>query len=148
MNSGGEMAIVDPSGIGVEMYEAKGLEQLLQFHNHFLCPTTELLRQALPRQRVKRMPQPALVRFPLHETPHFLDLRGFDSTDLYGTRVAIASCHHTSMDWGARTHLFFNSSLTLMGLICRTRAISRTPLPVRGMSTICRFTADKRPGDA
>ena len=36
--------------------------------------------------------------------------------------------------------LFFNSLMTVLVLICKTRAVSRIPLPFSAMSTICSLT--------
>src|SRR6476661_1321402 len=90
MRSGGEMAVVDPSGIGVEMHETKRREQLLQFNKHLICPTSEHVGQDHPSQMINRMPQPALVCFTLYETPHLIDLRVLDSADLYRDRLGTA----------------------------------------------------------
>jgi hypothetical protein len=35
--------------------------------------------------------------------------------------------------------LFFNSLITVLGLTCNTRAVSRMPLAFRAISTICCF---------
>ena len=40
---------------------------------------------------------------------------------------------------------FFNSAMTVVGLMCSTRAISRIPLPLRVISRICCLTAGMRP---
>src|ERR1700730_3054353 len=146
MRRGGEMAIVDPSGIGVEMHEAKRLKQLLQVDKHRVRSIPKHIGQDHPGQMINRVPQPALVSFALHETPHFIDLRGLDPPDLYRNRGGTAPFHDTCIDWRERTGLFFNPSITVIGLICSTRAISRTPLPLSVISTICRFTSGNRPG--
>jgi hypothetical protein len=36
---------------------------------------------------------------------------------------------------------FFNSLITVVGLTCSTRAVSRMPLAFRAISTICCFTS-------
>src|ERR687895_1117394 len=47
---------------------------------------------------------------------------------------------------GARLILFFlSSSITVVGLIFKTRAMSRTPLPFRLISMICSLTSGNRP---
>src|SRR5215207_4989162 len=97
---------------------------------------------------INRMPQPALLGFAPHETPHLIHLCRFDAADLYRNRVGTAPFHDTCVDWGERPGLFFNSPITVVGLTCSTRAISRTPLPLSVISTICRFTSGNRPGYA
>ena len=41
--------------------------------------------------------------------------------------------------------IFFSVSITAVGLICNTRAVSRIPLPLIAMSLICCFTAFNSP---
>jgi len=41
--------------------------------------------------------------------------------------------------------LFFSSVMTVLVLICKTRAVSRIPLAFIAMSTICSFTAGDCP---
>jgi hypothetical protein len=148
MSSAGKMAIVDPSGIGVEVHETKRFEQLLQVGKHLIRATAEYLCQDYPSQMIDRLPQPALTCFALHETPPLIHLCRFDSANLYRDRVGTAPFHDCFVHRRERPGLFFNSSITVMGLICSTRAISRTPLPLRVMATICRFTSGNRPGYA
>jgi hypothetical protein len=148
MSSGGEMAILDPSRIRIEMHQPERLEQFLQLDKHLIRATPEHICQDHPRQMVNRMPQPALMHFTLHETPHLIDFCRLDPADLYRGRVGIAPCHDAFINWRERAGLFFNSPITVLGLTCSTRAISRTPLPLRVISTICRFTSGNRPGYA
>ena len=142
----GEMAVVDSGRIGVEMPQAKRLEQLLQLNTDPIRSAPQRLREDYSRQMGDRMPHPALVGFASHNTPPLLNLRRLHPTDLYGHRVGTASCHDDGIDLGERTRLFFTSPITVLGLICNTRAISRTPLPFRVISIICRFTSGVRPG--
>ena len=44
-----------------------------------------------------------------------------------------------------RYRSFFNSSITVVGLIFSTRAVSRMPLPLTAISTICCLTSGKYP---
>jgi hypothetical protein len=41
--------------------------------------------------------------------------------------------------------LFFSSVMTVLVLMCKTRAVSRIPLAFIAMSTICSFTAGDCP---
>jgi hypothetical protein len=61
MGGSGEMALIDASGISIEVLQPKRLEQLPQFDNHSICATTKRIRQHHPCQMVNRMPQPALL---------------------------------------------------------------------------------------
>ena len=46
---------------------------------------------------------------------------------------------------GERRLFFFNSLITVVGLIRNTRAVSRMPLPWRLISTICSLISGARP---
>src|SRR5262249_32006468 len=94
---------------------------------------------------INGVPQPALVRFVPDETPHLIHLRSLHTADLYRKRFGAASLNDTLGDVLQSRGLFLNSLMTVFGLICNTRAISRTPLPLSVISTIWRFTGGKRP---
>jgi hypothetical protein len=85
---------------------------------------------------INRVPQPALVGFAAHKTPHLIYLGGLHSAHLYRDRLGTASLNDGLVDMVEGRGLFFNSSMTVVGLIWRTRAISRTPLPLSVISTI------------
>lgn len=78
-------------------------------------------------------------------TPHFIDFHRFHFFDddvnilvmplIYGDVI-------DAVEWQA---LFFNSSITVVGLIRSTRALSRMPLPLSAMSTSCSLIAGHRP---
>jgi hypothetical protein len=63
------------------------------------------------------MPQPPLVRFTAHKTPHLTHFGSFHAPHLYRERFGTAALDHGLVDvlqsWG----LFFNSSITVVGLI-------------------------------
>jgi len=146
MGRGGEVAVVHSGRIRVKVHEAKRLEQMLQLDKDLIRPTPAHIGQDNPGQMINRMPQPALMDFASDKTPHLIDLRGLDAAHLYRNRFGTAPVHDALVDLGERGGLFFNSRITVFGLTCSTRAISRTPLPLSVISTICRFTAGKRPG--
>ena len=146
MRRGGELAIRDSGRIRVDMAQAKRLEQLWQFHTDFLRAPPEPLRQDHPRQMSTRRPQPARRRFALHATPPLLHFCSLAPADLSRHRVGPAPCHDGFVDSGERAGLFFNSPLPVVGLTCSTRAIARTPLPLRGIATLCCFTVGRPPG--
>jgi hypothetical protein len=142
---GRQVTLIDASGIGVKVDNPKGLEQGLQLLKDCIGPGAQGIGQDRPREVINRVPQPALVRFAPDKTPPLIHLRSLHSTHLYRDRFGTAPLNDGLVDrlegWG----LFFSSSMTVVGLICRTRAISRTPLPLSVISTIWRFTWGKRP---
>jgi hypothetical protein len=56
---------------------------------------------------INGMPQPALLSFALHKTPHLIDLRRLHAADLYRDRLGTAALHDGLVDWGERRGLFF-----------------------------------------
>ena len=67
-------------------------------------------------------------------------------TDLDFDFVGIQRLEKRSVDRLAGVLFFFNSLITVEGLIPKTRAVSRIPLPLRAISMIFCFTSGKRPG--
>ena len=95
--------------------------------------------------------------------PHRLTTRGaralerLQSLRFGGARSRRSTCHsrylHESLSAWYRYHLpptfahfailvFFNSLITVVGLTCNTRAVSRMPLAFMAISTICCLTSD------
>ena len=89
---------------------------------------------------INRMPQPALVGFASHKTPHLIDLRGFHAPHFDRDRVRTTPLHDACVDLGEAGRFFLIPSAPYSDPTCRTRAISRIPLPLSVISTICCFT--------
>ena len=100
MSRGGQVPFIDSSPIGIKVYQPKGFEPLLQLDKYCIGSTTKRIRQPHATQMVNRMPQPALVCFALHETPHLIDLCRFYATNLYGHRVGTAPRYDDFIDLG------------------------------------------------
>src|SRR5713101_3428157 len=97
---------------------------------------------------INRVPQPPLVRLAPDKTPHLIHFGALHAPHLYCDRLRTAPLDNGLVDRLERPGLFFNSSITVVGLICRTRAISRTPLPLSVISTLWRFPSGTRPCSA
>src|SRR5215510_1384353 len=69
-----EMPLVGPPAVRVELCDAKGGQQLLELQKDVVLPSSEHIRQDLPRVMINRVPQPARVRFAAHKTPYFIQL--------------------------------------------------------------------------
>src|SRR5712692_422308 len=95
-----------------------------------------------------RLPQPPLMGFAPHDTPPLIDLCRLHAAHCYRDRLGTAALHDACVHRRESGRLFFNSPITVVGLTGRTRAIARTPLPLRVISTSCRFTSGTRPGYA
>src|SRR6266446_5531375 len=94
---------------------------------------------------IYRVPQPPLLAFAAYKAPHLIHLGGInlpkDDVNLWRIKAVEQPFVHL-LDG----RLFFlSTSMTVAELTRRTRTISRTPLPLSVMSTICCFTAGRRP---
>ena len=89
--------------------------------------------------------------FAVHVAPHLVEL-GAEPTprlqfvrtpyldlDVRGMEVLQYALIHRLQD----RCLFFNSLITVVGLTCNTRAVSRMPLAFMAISTICCLTSDE-----
>src|SRR6266568_8643569 len=91
------------------------------------------------------VPQPPRLAFAAHKAPHFIHLGLLhlpqDNVHVRRIKRVKQPCIHL-LDG----RLFFLSTLmTVAELTRKTRTISRTPLPLSVMSTMCCFTAGRRP---
>src|SRR5712691_3440270 len=94
---------------------------------------------------INGVPEPSRMRFRLHKTPHFVALRAEPTTHLQLIRAP--DFHFDLRGMQGRQHamihqlqlrlFFFRSLMTVVGLTCSTRAVSRIPLAFMAMSTIC-----------
>jgi hypothetical protein len=94
------------------------------------------------------------VRFAAHVTPHFIPFNGllvFCNLKIFfyfdDVHLNLFGCSHLQERVIDRLQIrcFFNSLITVAVLIPKTRAVSRTPLPFKAMSMICRLISGKRP---
>src|SRR5262249_2448749 len=91
------------------------------------------------------MPPPPLLAFAAYKAPHLLPLGGFhlvaDNLHWLSLKTLAQAC----IDLLSACICFFRVLRTVVGLTLKTRAVSRSPLPLRAMSTICGFTAGRQP---
>jgi hypothetical protein len=87
MSSGGKMTVINPGGIGVKMFQPKGLEQLVQLDKHLIRPTPKRIRQDHSREMINGVPQPTPMSLVLHKTPHLINLRRLNSANFHGKGV-------------------------------------------------------------
>jgi hypothetical protein len=103
---GREVAVIDSCRIGVKVHEPKRLEHLLQLQKDRIGPIPEDIGQDHPSEMINRVPQPPLVGFAPHKTPHLIDLR----RSTRRTSTVIASGQHpatTPLFPGERAVAFF-----------------------------------------
>ena len=91
---------IDSRPIHVEVLQAKGLQELPQLDKDFIRATTKGVREDYLTQMINRMPQPPLVRFALYETPHLIDLSGFDAPHFDRDRLRTTTLHNARVDLG------------------------------------------------
>src|SRR5262249_848242 len=143
------MPLVGSPAVRGKLRDAKGLQELLQLEEDGVLASSEHIRQHLPGVVINGVPEPARMRFRLHKTPHFVELRAEPTPHLPRIRAPDSHLHllamhgpHHAMIHRLQLRLFFFSALmTVVGLTCSTRAVSRMPLAFIAMSTICRLIA-------
>src|SRR5215813_14604470 len=102
---------------------------------------------------INRMPQPARIGFAVHVAPHLVEFGTEPPTYLQLIRTPYLHLH---VLWGQVLQdclihllevrcLFLSSLMTVVGLTCSTRAVSRMPLAFIAISTICCLTAGDCP---
>ena len=96
----GQGSFIDASSICIEVLQAKGLQELPQLDKDFIRATTKGVREDYLTQMINRMPQPPLVRFALYETPHLIDLSGFDASHFDRDRLRTTPLHDACVDPG------------------------------------------------
>src|SRR5262245_32468926 len=143
------MPLVGAPAVRVKLRDAKGLQELLQLEEDGVLAPSEYIGQHLPAVVINGVPEPARMRFRLHKTPHFVELRAEPTTHLQLIRAPDFYLHLRGMH--GRQHgmmhrlqlrlFFFSALMTVVGLTCSTRAVSRMPLAFIAMSTICRLIA-------
>ena len=96
----GQVPFIDPSPIRIEVLQAKGLEQLLQFDKDGIRAPPKRIRQHHATQVINGMPQPPLVRFAFDKTPHLIHLGGLHAPHFDRDRVRTTPFHHAAVDLG------------------------------------------------
>src|SRR5262245_16512415 len=94
---------------------------------------------------INGVPEPSRMRFRLHKTPHFVELRAEPTThlqlirapDFYLNLLGMHGRQHGRIYWLQLRRFFFSSLMTVVGLTCSTRAVSRMFLAFIAMSTLC-----------
>src|SRR6266568_6462666 len=77
-----DMPLIGPPSVSVILGDAKGLSQLLQPQEDLVLPPPKHIRSHLPGVVINSVPEPSRMRFRLHKTPHFIELRAQSTTHL------------------------------------------------------------------
>ncbi len=92
---------------------------------------------------INRLPEPVRVIFIANITPHFIEFRVLNLLNINNNIARIQAFQHRSVDRFEARFFFFNSLMTVFGLISSTRAVSRIPLPFNAISIIRFLTSGK-----
>src|SRR5215471_5598603 len=137
--------LVSSPAVRGKLRDAKGLQELLSLEEDGVFASSEHIRQHLPGVVINGVPEPERMRLRLHKTPHFVELRAEPTTHLQRIRapdfhlnlLGMQERQHPVIHWLQRRLFFFSALMTVVGLTCSTRAVSRMPLAFIAMSTIC-----------
>ena len=147
------MSLVSPPPIRVKPRDPKRLEQCLQLQKDGILASPKDVGQHVSTVMIDRVPSPVWLRFLPHVTPHFIELRGQSATLGELVRAADLNLHllwrqglqHRLIHLVELRRLFLSSFITVVGLTCNTRPVSRMPLALRAISTIWRLTSGNCP---
>src|SRR2546425_2449904 len=115
---GGEVAFIAASSLSVKVDKPKGLEQGVHLLKDRIGPGPQDVGQDHPGEVITRRPQPPLLGLAPAKTPPLIYFRGLHSAYLYRERLGTAPRHDGLVDRVEERGLFFNSSMTVVGLIC------------------------------
>src|ERR671918_3204655 len=130
------MSLVGAPIISIKAGDAKGLKKPFEFQKDLVFVLSQHIGKHLPTAVINRMPQPALIFFLAYKAPHFIHLRLVYSDDLYSHLLYSQGLQQSVVDRLKGGFFFFNSWITVVGLISKTRAVSRMPLPLSAISII------------
>ena len=143
------MPFVGPPAVGAIARDAKWLQQRFERQQDGVLPASKHRGSHLARMVINGMPYPTWIRVAAHVAPHLVELGAEPTTHLQ--RIRMPSLHLDLPGMAVRPHalmhcwhvrrLFLNSLITVVGLMCNTRAGSRRPLAFMALSTICCVTS-------
>ena len=144
-----EMTLVGAPSISIESGDVKRGQELLPLEKHVILPSPKDICQHGPTVMINGMPEPPRLGFLADLTPHLIEFGGQPSAVV---KLLGAIYRHLHLLWWQalqhcvihlldRRCLFLSSVMTVVGLTCNTRAVSRMPLVFRAISTICCFTS-------
>src|SRR5262249_56868879 len=94
---------------------------------------------------IQSLPQPPRLLLAADKGPHFIQLRFFHPVDEDHRCCSPTNRHASRVHLVERMRFFLRVVSTVVGLTPSTRAVSRMPLPLSAMSTICRLTSGTHP---
>src|SRR5215211_488221 len=140
-----QMSLIGTPLISIKTGNTKRYKQSFEFQKNFIFMRSQNIGEYLSTSMVDRVPQPALIFFLTHEAPHFIQLCLLYSDELHCYFLCTQGLQQCGVDLLEREFFFFNSLITVVGLIFKTRAVSRMPLPLSAISMIFCLIAGNRP---
>src|SRR5262245_53183522 len=143
------MSFVGTPAVGEISGDAKGFQQRFELQKDGVLPSSEHIGQYLARLVINGVPSSARLGLAMNVTPHLIELGAEPTTHLqflrtpylYFDLLRMEALQHALIHRLQVRLLFFNSLITVVGLTCNTRAVSRTPLAFMAISTICCLTS-------
>src|SRR5215470_2671265 len=140
-----EVTRVGAPVIGIILCNPKGVEQGFQLQKHRILPPPKDIGQDFSRVVIDRMPEPAWVPFVPDKRPHLIHLRFASLRNIHGNVLWVQRAEQRGVHRLQGRFFLLSSRSTVLGQICRERAVSRTPLALRLMSMIVCLTSGKHP---
>src|SRR5215510_9857584 len=94
---------------------------------------------------IQRPPQPPRVLLAADKRPHLVQFSLLHLANYHRRGGSLTTRHQGRVHLVERRRFFLRVLITVVGLTPSTRAVSRMPLPLSAMSTICRLTSGNRP---
>jgi hypothetical protein len=138
------MPIVHVCTIGRDMANATWGSSYLHLYEACVLTCAQHLGEDDSRVLIHGMPAPSLLGLLPHNTPHVVNGSVFHGGDFDEHLAGLQPLERDLGDVLKRRRLFLNAAMTVVGLRCSTRAISRIPLPWRVISRMCCVTAGMR----
>src|SRR5918999_655899 len=132
-----EMTGVGTPIIGVIARDSKRLQQRFELQKYLIFTATKDVREDLAIAVVNGMPQPPLLLLTLNITPHFVHFSFLSESNDNFNLIWVQQRKQVMVHIAECRFFFLSSLITVAELIFNTRTVSRMPLPLRAMSTIC-----------
>ena len=137
--------MIGTPAIGVIAANPEGLEQGFEFQQCSILPPTEDIREYPACLMIERSPQPSWVLLAANKRPHLIQFRRLHLTNYYCRCSSLTISHKSRIHLAEIVRFFLSVVMTVVGLTPSTRAVSRMPLPLSAISTICRLTSGNLP---
>lgn len=142
---GGQVPMIGTPAVGVKAANSKGHEPRFELQQRLIRPPAKDIRSYPARLMSQRSPQPPGVFLAANKRPHLVQFRCRYLANHHCGRCSLTNSQQGGVHLVEHTRFFLRALITVMGLTPRTRAVSRMPLPLSAMSTICRLTSGNRP---